>query len=518
MENVIDLSYVIGALKRRWALIVIPAVLGTIAAVAVAFSLEPTFRSTARILVETQQIPSELARSTVTAAAAERIQVIEQRLTARQNLLDIAGLFDLFSETSELSATERVDAMRRATRIESQGVRVGRGEAITGIDISFDWSSPTVAARVANELLTRLVEQNVEQRTAVASETLDFFTAEVDRLSAELDAIEERISDFKRENANALPEGLGFRRAELERLESQRFARESRRIALEEQKRQLEQAIEIGTAAPGEDGASPERQELRRLRLVLAQQRGVLADSHPTIRSLNARITSLEESVIEDAAGAREGGAADQQGRAAELLAQVEATERELALIESQDEAADARIRALRDSIARTPLVETQLAALERDLETARARRQNAVLKQAEAATGERLEVNQQAERFEILEQPQVSNTPISPNRRLIVAAGVVGSIGLGVLLAGGIEFLNQALRSPKDLEMTLGLRPIVTVPYIWTERERASQKWSTRVIVFAILIGVPAAVLAIDQLYLPLSVLAERVVGRLGL
>ena len=55
-----------------------------------------TYLSEGKILVQSQQIPTELVRPTVTNAAQERIQVIEQRMMTRENLLAIVDKFQLF--------------------------------------------------------------------------------------------------------------------------------------------------------------------------------------------------------------------------------------------------------------------------------------------------------------------------------------------------------------------------------------------------------------------------------------
>ena len=64
-----------------------------------------------KILVQSQQIPSELVRPTVTSAAQERIQVIQQRTMTRDNLIAIADKFKLFPDKRALmSVTELVEA------------------------------------------------------------------------------------------------------------------------------------------------------------------------------------------------------------------------------------------------------------------------------------------------------------------------------------------------------------------------------------------------------------------------
>ena len=81
------------------------------AALGVALLWPATYLSEGKILVQSQQIPTELVRPTVTSAAQERIQVIEQRTMTRDNLVAIADKFQLFPDKRTLmSVTELVAA------------------------------------------------------------------------------------------------------------------------------------------------------------------------------------------------------------------------------------------------------------------------------------------------------------------------------------------------------------------------------------------------------------------------
>src|ERR1700751_2687509 len=84
--------------RRRWLHFLIPFLLIAPAGLALAKLWPAVYVSEGRILVESQQIPADLVRPTVTTAAQERIQVIEQRTMTRDNLLAIADKFDLFPE------------------------------------------------------------------------------------------------------------------------------------------------------------------------------------------------------------------------------------------------------------------------------------------------------------------------------------------------------------------------------------------------------------------------------------
>src|SRR5882757_8806426 len=88
--------------KRRFLYFLIPFVLIASIGIAVALIWPATYLAEGKILVQSQQIPTELVRSTVTSAAQERIQVIEQRLMTRDNLIAIIDKFQLFSNQRNL--------------------------------------------------------------------------------------------------------------------------------------------------------------------------------------------------------------------------------------------------------------------------------------------------------------------------------------------------------------------------------------------------------------------------------
>src|SRR6478609_2557848 len=88
--------------KRRWAYFFIPFVVIAAAGAGFALLLPATYSSEGKILVQSQQIPTELVRPTVTSAAQERIQVIEQRTMTRDNLIAIADKFQLFPDKRPL--------------------------------------------------------------------------------------------------------------------------------------------------------------------------------------------------------------------------------------------------------------------------------------------------------------------------------------------------------------------------------------------------------------------------------
>ena len=515
MNGEFDIRPYVAALKRRWLLLLAPAVLLTPLVVVVAMLLPSVYSSTARVLVESQQIPTNLARSTVSVDVAERIAFFQQRLTTRETLLDIANRFDVYGSNSGLSPSEIVERMRADTTIGAVGIQ-RRNAPLTGINITFRSSSPQVAQRVANEFLTRLLEQNIRERTERAFETSAYFRQEVQRLSVALADVEAELTAFKVGNERALPESLGFRRSELASLQDRIFQREIQRAELERQLGLLEEAQRSGTVA-SVGAPSVQEQELAALRRSLVQQRAIYAETHPTVRATIARIAAIEAD-LRSAGSSAAGGETPAPALPGTLAAQIEQLRGALDQISQRLTEDTRRAQVLSESIESTPNVEAQLTQLERRRDSLQSQYQQTVARLAEAEAGERLEVSQRGERFEVIEQPQLPSRPDSPNRPLIIAGGFGASVAIGFVFVVLAELLNQSLRSPADVERRLDIRPIVTVPYIRSRGEIVRMVWLPRILLLLLLGLVPVALYLVDQYYLPLRVLVERFAGSTGL
>src|SRR5450631_158110 len=192
-------------IKRRAVYVVIPFVLVLSAGLALAALWPATFVSEGKILVQSQQIPTELVRATVTSAAQERIQVIEQRTMSRENLLAIIDKFQLFPDKRTLmSATDLVALMKKNTKIEPLAqplafsqVRARSENPTIVFTVGFEYSDPQTASKVANELVTRILNEDLRDRTSRATDTTKFLSREMQRLQAENAAIEAKIAEAK---------------------------------------------------------------------------------------------------------------------------------------------------------------------------------------------------------------------------------------------------------------------------------------------------------------------------------
>jgi polysaccharide chain length determinant protein (PEP-CTERM system associated) len=508
----LDISYYVSVFLRRIYVMIIVAFGMTAAATYVALELPPTYRSEARLLVEAPQIPTSLAESTVQVETSEQLQIIEQRLMTRENLLEIARQFDAFPGIEGMSADAIVAEMRQNTSITHSS---GRTEA-TLMSVGFTSANGNKAAGVANEYVTRILDSNRELRTRLAEQTMDFFEQEVERLSGELSSRSEKIVAFKKQNADALPTSLEFRQDRRTALQERLNQLERELVLLDDQEKRLKQVFESGGAFTREEQLSPDARQLAQLNADLESALAVYSPTNPRVRMLEAQIQQVRQRI--STAGPDEDGAEVEQDpqRAVLDLQLAEIDSRRQHLLD-QRSFIEKEVEDLTESIARTPEITVAVDSLERDYGNIQEQYNQAAARLATAATGERIELLSKGERITVIEQATVPNRPTSPNRPLIAGAGALVGVGLGSALIFLLEFLNQSIRRPVDLERQLGVTPIATLPYIRTRREVVWKRLVLIALIALVVVGGPAVIYAIHTYVMPIDLIIDRVLSRIS-
>lgn len=453
MGPIQTLDELIGMLRRRFRLI--GTIFGVLMAAVLYFAyIQPhTYESSAILQVDSPSISGDAASGGAT--TAQRLQLIQQRLMARDNVLEMIRTHGLFPELRQLPESDQVAALHAATRIESisavqQGyVNDGR---VASLIITVSLDDPEMAAAVANDLAARVVDQDLQSRVVQAEESLSFFEAEEKRIADEMTALESEMSDFKNKNDDALPDGLTFRRDELSRIWENSLDLDQKILELERELAALESdtAMRIGEGTPG---ANPVEEELRQLEVELAQARRVFAPGHPEIQRLQTRI----EAVTSGSGEARLAAAARQRHM---ISSQITALQAQKSLL-------DERRATIESAISRMPEVERNLNTFERRLRQLQDQHSVVNRRRSEAETTLKLQASQQTERFEVLEPALPPAHPSNSKRKKIAVFGFAASAGLAFGVAFLLEILNPVMRSASQMQRMLGLQPVVSIPEV---------------------------------------------------
>ena len=562
----------IGMLRRRRGLIAAVFALLLAVAVAVAVVLPPVYRSTATILIKEQEIPQEFVRSTVTSFADERIQVISQQVMTRATLLDLVDRYGLYGKARQRETSEEIlDRMRRDIKLtpisaEVTDRRTGSPVKSTiAFSLSYDSESAAAAQKIANELTTLYLNENVKNRQQKAAETTSFLDEELARVSEHISEVEQKLSVFKARNQGRLPElnlanQVGSERAnsDIQRLEREIVFLNERIMSLQTQladtkpnqplqgaggtlldpddrlkSLQLQLTTLVGTfsedhpdvkrlrreiavlqAETGQDGEATDR-EARRLELQaqLSQLRQKYADEHPDVAKTKRTLAALEALPVVDAKRARK----PDNPVYINLKSQIETTIAQVQSLRTERDEMRAKLALFDMRVSQTPEVEREYLELVRDMESSRARFRELRDKQMQAQVAEQLERGRKAERFTLIEPPIFPEKPYRPNRMLIVMLGLVLAVVGGVGVALLREAIDQTVHSPRDVMRVLQAPVLAVLPVIASQLLVRQRSRVRKIMAVCVLAAIGLVVAALHYFFMPIDVAWYSILRRLA-
>lgn len=570
-ERTKDLSDYLYAIKRRRTPITLIAGTLFVISALVAFLLPPVYRSTATILIEEQEIPPELVRSTITTYAWQRIQTISQRVMTRANLLEIVNKYDLYADKRKWETTEEItERMRKDVKLEPISAdvidpRTGQPRTATiAFTLGYEGRRAAVVEKVANELTTLYLNENLKSRTEKTAETYGFLTDEAKKLADHIAELESKLAVFKQKNIHTLPElaQLNFQlmdRSEQEMRDTQNQIRsvEARKFYLEGQLAQISPNSPM-FAATGERILDSESR-LKVLRTELASASARYSPDHPDVLKMQREIAGLEKQTsgvsqrqeqakemtrlrgelaaarekysaehpdvirltrqvaVLDAALAANMGETPETTIAAEkpenpayitLQAQLEAANNEIRSLQTKREQIKAKMADYEKRIVQTPQVEREYLELKRDYENSQVRYRELKAKQMDADASQQMEKESKGEKFSLIEPPQLPEQPIRPNRRAILLLGLILSLGSAVGFALIADSLDSSIRGVRGVMFALGTAPLSVIPYIETREDADRRARTKKLALRTALAGVVMVLVLVQFLWLPLDVI----------
>jgi uncharacterized protein involved in exopolysaccharide biosynthesis len=535
--------------------------------------------SSATILIKQQEIPQELVRSAVSSFADQRVQVISQRVMTTQNLLPLVQRYDLYPEIRFSKPREvllermRQDISMRMISADVIDPRSGRPtQATIAFSVAYKSHSPELALKVANDLTSLYLNENLTSRTQMAEQTSSFFSDEAARLQTHIFELDKKLAEFKEKNKEKLPDLSQLniqvsQRTELDlRDEENRIAAlDSQRVLLEAQLAQINPTMQVysdtglrvmntedrlkalksqlagfkARYAPdhpdvintqrevdglekqvkADDGTSDLARRLADTKAQLAQAQEKYSPEHPDVVRLTREVDELGKAVAAaPAAGvrARERDHADNPAYI-QVKGQLDAVtvDRESA-VKKRDELR-AKLDEYERRLAQAPAVERQYRELARDMDGAQLKYQEMRSKQSEVQVSQNLETQHKGERFTMIEPPLPPEKPISPNRILILAMGFILSFGAGTGATLLREGLDGSVRGVQDMRLLLSVPHLAAIPVIVTPSEAVRYKRLVRVSWLGAMATLVAAAVLVHFFVRPLDILWLSLLRRFG-
>ena len=578
-EQTRGLQDYLGILRRRKKQILTVVGVLAVISVIVALTLPPVYRSTATILIEEQEIPTDLVRSTINGYADQRVQVITQQVMTRANMMQIIEKYDLYAKQRKHDTSEEVlKRMRNDIHFNliSADVIDRRSGAKTVATIAFtlayDGETPDKAQKVDSELTSLYLNQNLKTRQEQSAETSTFLTEVANKLSAHISDIEAKLAAFKAKNVGRLPELATLNLQMRDRTDTQIMDADRQISALVQNQYYLEgQLAQLNPNTPmisssGERILGPD-DRLKTLEAQYASQSGVYASDYPDIvkmrkeiaalkkvtgggndgdeqakqlTQMHAELTVMREKYSDDypdvvklkksiaalEKSQKQAAASDvapvikkpENPAYITLQSQLESTKAQLKSLRANREQLKAQMTSYETDIAQTPQVERDYLDLNRDHENSLKSYQEIKAKQLEAKVSQEMEKDSKGERFSLIDPADLPEKPHSPNRPAILFLGMILSLGGGLGYAGILESMDSSVKNGRALAGLLSAPLLSVIPYMQNVADRRRKSRLKASLVVMVLAAIVVALLLINWLVMPLDVLWYSLLRKLGM
>jgi polysaccharide chain length determinant protein (PEP-CTERM system associated) len=491
----------LGILKRRWHWGLLAAAAVLVPAVSVIAFLPDVYRSKATVLIERQQIPDVLVRSTVTSALETRLHTITQEILSRPSLETLASQFGVGGEWGGPSTPEvAIAQIRRSIDVELETSKVGRDYSATAVAFTVAYSSRDAerAAKVANALAQSYVEKNLAMRREEAAGTAEFLRDQLSQTAARLQAQEKQVSAFKEKHTGQLPEQLNANLATLEQLNVQLRLNSENQISARERRAALvKQLGEVEGMAPAvaPDAAG---NRLLQLRQTLATLQARYSDKYPDVVRVKAEIAALESQLRRSGDDSKP-GMIDANPMTFELRRSIDSVDVELTRLKAEQENLHRSIAEYQQRVEMAPRREQEAQSLTRDYDTTKDLYKSLVNRERESQLAEDMEQRRKGEQFRIIEPALAPRSPSAPNRRLLIPLVLPFSLAFGFAAMLARELTDKSVRSSDEVAALAPIRIVARIPAITGPEWQSERRRRLKLVVGA---AAGAAVIVIGVSY----------------
>jgi uncharacterized protein involved in exopolysaccharide biosynthesis/Mrp family chromosome partitioning ATPase len=491
-------------LLRRKLLIIVTTLLITILAIAATLTMTPQYSATAYVMIEPGQtqiveaIEAVVAGSSADTAAVEsQVRVLQSRSLADRvaHVLKLDHDPEFNGRLEPPSFMDRVlapvkEAIAAAVSTAKQWI-VGADDkpksgdpvralrtrivdkllaslevAVEGrsrvISVTFTSRSPETAAKVANALADQYIAMQLEGKFTATRTAGQWLNNRVDDLRQRVQMAEAAVEKFRADNGLISRGDVSITTEEASGVGSQLALARAHRAEVESRMKELDRAVADG-AGPETisevlgsgliQGLREQEGEIERRVSELSQR---LGRSHPDLQSARAELGEVRSKI------------------AVETEKVVQRLKNEVASAVAREAALTETLDTLKGRAGQQNQVEVKLRALEREATASRTLLETFLARAEEAGS----QADYQQADARLISMADLPSSPVAPKKSMMIAIGFLAAVGIAVLLAFLLEFMDSGFRSEEQVEQTLGVASLGLIPALkrsWGRNQRPS-------------------------------------------
>ena len=439
--------------KHTWLVVAcFVVVVGAVAAGT--YVQQPIYSAATRALIEREgpRVVNIQEISPVGGESAEFFQTQVQIIRSRPVIQRVIEAMDLLERRPALARSkDPVDAFLSSVKVEP--VRNTRL-----VEIRVEDTDPKLAAEMANAVASGYVRQTLELKLNAARDALTWLTSQVSDLKSKVNESELNLQRYREQaGLTSAEEKQNLAAKKLGEFNSGYIDAKAKRLELEtrlDEVRKGAQSPEALEASPLVIN-NPLIQRLKGQLVELEVQRSKLLktyrDKHPEVLKIQSQIDEITQKIREEV------------GRL------VQSMESEYKALKAREAAMLAAVSQYRDEVQGLAKKEIQFGILKREADSNQQLYDLLLKRLKETGLSQGLDTNN----VRIVEPAIVPYRPIKPRPLLNLALGAIVGLLVGCSMAFFLEYMDDTVRTPDQVESALGVPVFALIPVIPT-RNRA--------------------------------------------
>lgn len=349
------------------------------------------------------------------------------------------------------------------------------GEKNDIIELSYINRNPDDARDVLNELCRTYIDYRRDVNTQEVSRLIAKLEIQIDKLQSDLNDKENTLRFFKEENKMIqLSSESHIAISKLSEMETSLQKTNLDIIGNRERQQELKsqisnQELNIVQSMTYSD---PFKNRLSALELQLNTLSAEYSSEHYKVKSIKDQIERLKDATIDSINRETASQTLIKNPIRQSLLHEMINLTIEIAVLETKRIAQEKLIEKLNGELIRLPQLEQRYIFLQRETESTLQTLRMLKNKHEEA----KIKKDSQESDLKILEIAETPKVPIRKVKFTIIFIGLLAGIITGIVLAFVIEYLDQSLKDPHEVEKTLELPLLGIVPHIEADQELFEQ------------------------------------------
>lgn len=339
----------------------------------------------------------------------------------------------------QLSREQIVSAFRSMVQIE----QVGDSRIIR---VAVENPQPQLAARIANAITHAFIALNLERRLEASTYAKRFLDEQLARTKVKLEESERRLNEYARDNRLlSLDEKTDVANQTFTEFSTALAKAEQERIKFESEYRAIQSAPD--TSRQVLSSATIQAYKTQRMQLDTEYQQNlkIFKPDFPRMVQLRAQIQELDNRI------------------AAEVSSILRSVANDLAAARRQEALIKQRVAETRREIVRGQDLRVDYNLLKREVDTNRELYDGLLQQVKEVTVAGGVETNN----IQVVDKAAAPLFPFKPRLSLNAGLGLLGGLTLGLLLAFLLESLDDSIKSADEVERTLMLPLLGTIPNV---------------------------------------------------